>query len=206
MILSKGKILDSTFYEREDVLTIAKELLGKVLVTHFNNVYTSGIITEVEAYKAPEDKASHAYNHKRTPRTEVMFRQGGHVYVYLCYGIHHLFNVVTGPKDSAHAVLIRAIEPLDNIEEMLLRRKQTTLNTKLSSGPGTLALALGINRHHSGTNMLAAKADIWIEDRQIYYDEDQIVSTSRIGIDYAAEWKDKPWRFYVKDSQWISKR
>ena len=206
MILSKGKILDSTFYEREDVLTIAKELLGKVLVTHFNNVYTSGIITEVEAYKAPEDKASHAYNHRRTPRTEIMFRQGGHAYVYLCYGIHHLFNVVTGPKDSAHAVLIRAIEPLDNIEEMLLRRKQTTLNTKLSSGPGTLALALGINRHHSGTNMLAAKADIWIEDRQIYYDEDQIVSTSRIGIDYAAEWKDKPWRFYVKDSQWISKR
>jgi DNA-3-methyladenine glycosylase len=206
LIKAKGQVLGNEFYDRDDVITIAKELLGKVLVTNINNVYTSGIITEVEAYKAPEDKASHAYNNRRTPRTEIMFRHGGHAYVYLCYGIHHLFNVVTGPEDSAHAILIRAIEPIDNIEEMMSRRKQTNLHTRLSSGPGTLTLALGINRHHSGTNMLAGKTDIWIEDRQIYYEEDQIVSTSRIGIDYAEEWKDKPWRFYIKDSKWISKR
>ena len=206
MIIPKGQILPAAFYERDNVLTIAKELLGKVLVTNFEGIYTSGIITEVEAYKAPEDKASHAYNYRRTPRTEIMFRQGGHAYVYLCYGIHHLFNVVTGPEDSAHAVLIRAVEPLDNIQDMLLRRGQNTLNTKLSSGPGSLAVALGINRHHTGINMLESNTDIWIEDRQIYYDEDQIVSTTRIGIDYAEEWKHMPWRFYVKDSKWISKK
>ncbi len=206
MIKPKGLILNNSFYEREDVIVIAKELLGKVLITNFNGLYSSGIISEVEAYRAPEDKASHAYNNKRTPRTEIMFRQGGHAYVYLCYGIHHLFNVVTGPINHAHAILIRAIEPLDNIPLMLQRRNQTFLQTKLSSGPGSLALALGINRHHSGINMLDTNSEIWIEDRQIYYQEDQIVCTSRVGIDYAEEWKDMPWRFYVKDSKWISKK
>lgn len=206
MISSKGQLLNSSFYESEDVVSIAKALLGKVIVTNFNDIYTSGIITEVEAYKAPEDKASHAYRNRRTSRTEIMFRQGGHAYVYLCYGIHHLFNVVTGPKDTAHAILIRAIEPLDNIEEMMLRRKHIKLSPKLSSGPGSLSMALGIKSNHSGIDMLKNGTEIWLEDRQIYYDENQIVSTTRIGIDYAEEWKHMPWRFYVKDSKWISKK
>lgn len=206
MINGPGIDLPAEFYQRDDVLTIAKELLGKVLITEFGGEYTSGIITEVEAYMAPDDKASHAYNHKRTPRTEIMFLEGGHAYVYLCYGLHHLFNVVTGFKDMAHAVLVRAIEPLDNPEEMLRRRNLTKMQPRVTCGPGALAQALGIKRHHSGLNMLKYNSPIRIEDRQLYFTEEQIVCTTRIGVDYAMEWALKPWRFYVKDSKWISKK
>ena len=206
MISESGIDLPAEFYQREDVLTIAKELLGKVLVTEFDGIYTSGIITEVEAYMAPHDKASHAYNHKRTPRTEIMFMDGGHAYVYLCYGLHHLFNVVTGFEDMAHAVLVRAVEPLDNPEAMLLRRNLTKLEPRVTGGPGTLSQALGIKKQHSGINMLEGTSPIRIEDRQLYFTDKQIVCTTRIGVDYAKEWAQMPWRFYVKDSKWISKK
>lgn len=206
MIDKKGKDLPPGFYQREDVIQIAKELLGKVLITDFEETTTSGIITEVEAYMAPHDMASHAYNYRRTPRTEIMYLPGGHAYVYLCYGLHHLFNVVTGFEDMAHAVLIRAIEPLDNPEVMLIRRNKSKLESSLTSGPGSLAQALGINREHSGINMLLPESKIRIEDRGLYFQPDEIVSTTRIGVDYAKEWALKPWRFYIKDSKWVSKK
>ena len=116
------RLIPQSFYESPDVVEISKKLLGKYLVTHINNKTCVGKIVETEAYRAPDDKACHAYNNKRTSRTETMFAQGGIAYVYLCYGIHHLFNVVTGPKEKAHAVLIRALEPIDGMEYMMERR------------------------------------------------------------------------------------
>ena len=123
-------MLPAHFYTRPDVVQVAKDLLGKYLVTNFEGQVTSGKIVETEAYRAPDDRASHAFGNRRTARTEVMFAEGGHAYVYLCYGIHHLFNVVTGPSEMAHAVLVRAVQPVDNVELMLARR--------LTAGPGSL--------------------------------------------------------------------
>ena len=116
-------VLPFEFYQRSNPVLIAKELLGKSLVTQINGIQTSGIIVETEAYKAPQDKASHAYGMRRTARTKTMFEPGGRAYVYLCYGIHHLFNVVSGPLNMPHAILIRAVEPQSGTEKMLLRRK-----------------------------------------------------------------------------------
>ena len=130
--------LTRDFYLQEDVVKISRELLGKVLCTKFNGKFTSGIITETEAYAGIPDKASHAYNGRRTKRTEVMYGMGGTAYVYLCYGIHHLFNIVTNKKDIPHAVLIRAVKPLDGIDLILKRRNQKKLTEKISSGPGTV--------------------------------------------------------------------
>lgn len=196
-------ILPQSFYQSTDVVTLAQQLLGKVIVTNIDGIQSSGIITETEAYKAPEDKASHAYNNRRTKRTEIMFGSAGRAYVYLCYGIHHLFNVVTGPEDHAHAVLIRAIEPLDNIEAIMERRRINGLKPQLTAGPGVLSKALGINTNHTGTILFDPKSPIQIWDGETPTD---IVHSKRIGIDYAEEWKDKLWRFYIKDSQWISKK
>jgi len=117
--------LPKSFYIRENVLQLSKELLGKVLVTNIEGIYTSGMITETEAYQAPEDKASHAYNNRRTPRTEIFYNTGGIGYVYLCYGIHYLFNVVTNKENIPHAILIRSLEPIDGIDSMMVRRKKT---------------------------------------------------------------------------------
>src|ERR1700739_2187259 len=125
--------LKRSFYLQEDVVLVAKDLLGKGLCTHINGKFTSGIITETEAYAGVFDKASHAFGGKRTPRNENMYARGGTLYVYLCYGIHHLFNVVTNNEDIPHAVLIRAIKPLEGIETILKRRKQKTL-AKNTSG------------------------------------------------------------------------
>ena len=161
------KILPKSFYARTDVVQVSKDLLGKSLVTNFNGQRTVGKIVETEAYRAPDDKACHAYNNRRTKRTEIMFKEGGCAYVYLCYGIHHLFNVVTGPKDMAHAVLIRGIEPIDGLETMLKRRNQTKLKSNLTAGPGILSKALGISTQHTGLSLLSAKSNIWIEDHGI---------------------------------------
>jgi DNA-3-methyladenine glycosylase len=134
--------LSPDFYTRDDVLTISKELLGKVIVTRFDGILTSGMIVETEAYRGPEDRASHAWNNRYTARTKTMFEKGGTAYIYRCYGIHHLFNVVTAGEGVPHAVLIRAIAPLDNIEAMLERRKFERLKPQLTMGPGTLSMAL----------------------------------------------------------------
>ncbi len=196
-------MLPSSFYTRSDVVQIARELLGKVLVTELDGRRTSGIITETEAYRAPDDRASHAYNNRRTARTEVMFAEGGHAYVYLCYGIHHLFNVVTATQNTAHAVLIRALEPLEGVEWMLERRKMKNPNhSALTTGPGALAQALGLTTRWTGQNMLLPDSPVWIEDRGIEVAPSFIVAGKRIGVDYAGECAEWPWRFWLQGSKY----
>ena len=186
-------ILSKNFYIRNDVVAVSKDLLGKVLYTNISGCVTGGIITETEAYAGVNDKASHAYNSLRTKRTEVMFMEGGVSYVYLCYGIHHLFNVVTNQKDIPYAVLIRAMKPFEGVEEMLKRRKMVKINEKIASGPGTVSQALGITTSLSGTSLNSPV--IWIEDQGIVVQENQIAIGTRIGVDYAEEDALLPYRF-----------
>ncbi len=197
-------ILTAAFYQREDVLQIAQELLGTHLCACIDGELAIGRIVETEAYRAPDDKASHAYGNRRTKRTETMFMPGGVSYVYLCYGIHHLFNVVTGREQQAHAVLIRAVEPIEGIDAMLKRRHMETLSKRLTSGPGCLTVALGIDRSLNGHSLLARQA-IWIEDHRPRQGNFEIIKGPRIGVDYAEECAQWPWRFYIKDNPWVSK-
>lgn len=197
-------ILPKPFYLRTDVLQIAQDLLGKVLVTNLDGTITAAKIVETEAYRAPDDKACHAYNNLRTTRTETMFREGGRSYVYLCYGIHHLFNVVTAPTEMAHAVLIRGVEPLEGIDTMLERRNFSKLKPQLSAGPGTLSKALGITRALNDVNLTSVKSPIWIEDRGIHISRKGIKKGKRIGVDYAKECADWQWRFWIDGSEWVS--
>lgn len=190
--------LPRSFYTRPDVVRIAKELLGKYLFTNFEGIFTGGIITETEAYNGVIDKASHAFGGRRTARTEIMYSEGGTAYVYLCYGIHSLFNVVTGKKDHPHAVLIRAIYPTHGIEYMLKRRKMNQPKKNLSAGPGTVSEALGIHYSHSGLSLLGNK--IWIEDKGIVVKQKEISVSSRIGVAYAAEDALLPYRFVLDAS------
>ncbi len=185
-------ILPPELYLREDVVQLARELLGKVLCTRINGLYTSGMITETEAYAGITDKASHAYGNRRTSRTEVMFRKGGIAYVYLIYGIHSLFNVVTAPEGIPHAILLRAIEPLEGIDIMCERRGREP-GKGFADGPGKLSLAMGIHFSHSGLSLLGEQ--IWIEDRNIPIPEKNILAGPRIGVDYAGEDALRPYRF-----------
>jgi len=196
-------ILPIDFYLQDDVVSIAKQLLGKVISTHINGIRTSGMIVETEAYKGITDKASHAYMGRKTKRTAPIFEQGGIAYVYLCYGIHHLFNVVTNIKEVPHAILIRAIEPLEGIEFMLERRGQSALKPSITAGPGVLSEALGITSIHSGESLLGKT--ISIEDRKVIIEPNSIVSTTRVGVAYAAEDALLPYRFYLSGNRYVSK-
>jgi DNA-3-methyladenine glycosylase len=189
------KKLEKKFYLRDDVVKISRELLGKVLCTNIDGRYTSGIITETEAYNGVIDKASHAYNNRRTNRTEVMFGEGGVAYVYLCYGIHFLFNIVVNKKETPHAILVRAIKPLEGTEIMMERRKAKKLTDKMTIGPGTVSQALGITTKHTGVDLTGNL--IWLEDRGVKVKEKDIVIGPRVGIDYAEEHKDLPYRFRI---------
>jgi len=195
--------LSKEFYLQEDVLKISKELLGKFLFTNIDNKLTGGMITETEAYRAPEDKASHAFGGKRTARTEIFYEEGGISYVYLCYGIHHLFNIVTNKNEVPHAILIRAIEPLEGMNHMMVRRNKTKVSPPLTSGPGSMSQALGINKEYNKIDLQGNK--IWLEDRGVKIAKNEILAGPRIGVDYAAEYASKPWRFGIKDNSWISK-
>lgn len=197
--------LRASFYQRSEIEEIARELLGKVLCTHLDGVLTSAMIIETEAYQAPDDKASHAYGNKKTKRTEVMFRSGGHAYIYLCYGIHHMMNVVSGGKGEAHAILIRAVQPVVGIQTMLQRRQMTRVEPRLTSGPGSLCQAMGIKTTDTGINMLDSNSSIWIEDHGIEIAAKQIIAGPRIGIDYAEECAAWPWRYFVDQNPWVSK-
>jgi DNA-3-methyladenine glycosylase len=191
------KKLPLSFYQRDDVVQIAKELLGKIIVTKFDGLTTSGRIIETEAYNGTVDKASHAYNGRRTARTEIMYQPGGGAYVYLCYGIHHLFNVVTNSKDIPHAVLIRGILPIKGIETILYRLNKTALTHKSTAGPGTASKALGISTKHTGHSLLSN--DLFIADDGYIVNPENIIIGPRIGIDYAQEDAMLPYRFrYVK--------
>ena len=196
--------LPKSFYTRTNVVQISKELLGKYLITNFKGQKTVGKITETEAYRAPDDKACHAYNNRKTERTKIMFEEGGTAYVYLCYGIHHLFNVVTAEAETAHAVLIRGLEPIENIDLMLERRKMKTLKPQLTSGPGVLSKALGIRTEHTGLSLTHENSQIWIEDRGDFIDEKNIIASSRVGVGYAEECALWDWRFRIKNSKWTS--
>ena len=193
-----------SFYNREDVVQISKDLLGKYLVTQIDGHYTSGKIVETEAYRAPDDKACHAYNNRLTERTKVMFGPAGYSYVYLCYGIHHLFNVVTAPEGLAHAVLIRAIEPADNIDQMMKRRAFTKLRPQLTAGPGVMSKALGITTALNQISLTAPKSNIWIEDRGLIIPSKEMIASPRVGVGYAEECADWNWRFRIKDNRWTS--
>lgn len=196
--------LPKSFYLRNDVVQISRELIGKKLVSNFNQQRTSGIIVETEAYLGEIDRASHAYGLRRTARTEVMFGEGGLAYVYLCYGIHHLFNVVVSPADLPHAILIRALEPAEGIPLMLKRCKKPKLDHTLTAGPGNLTRALGITTAQTGVSLIR-NTSLWIEDTGAAIDEEQIVSGTRVGVAYAKEDALLPYRFTLKGNPFISK-
>ena len=205
--------LDNAFYDRPGVVTVARDLLGKVLVTEFDGRRTSGRIVEVEAYNGVGDRASHAWSGRRTRRTEVMFGAGGTAYVYLIYGIHHLFNVVTNKKDIPHAVLVRALEPMEGIEVMRERSGRVDsaaeggdevprVDYSLTRGPGNLSRALGLRTLHTGTSLLGD--EIWIGDDGYRPKRSEIVAGPRIGVDYAGVDAGLPYRFFIKGSPYVS--
>lgn len=185
-------ILDRSFYLSDDVVSLAKNLIGKWLVSRVDGILTGGMIVETEAYQGPHDRACHAYGNRRTERTEVMFHKGGVAYVYFCYGMHHLFNVVTSKEDTPHAILVRALEPMEGIETM---RKRRNCSKDLTGGPGMVCQALGIDRTYNGH--LLSETPVWIEDRGTSIKDSEIHSTKRIGIDYAGEDANLPWRFVL---------
>ena len=194
--------LTDTFYQRTNVIKVARELLGKVLFTNVNGIITGGIIVETEAYSWKE-RGCHAYNSRKTKRNAVMFEKGGYAYVYLCYGMHHLFNIVTNHEAVPEAVLIRALEPLHGVEEMFLRRGKLLNNFHLTSGPGKLTKALGIDRKLNGKYL--ADDEVWVEDVGRRIPSTKIEASPRIGIDYAGDDALLPWRFTLKESDWLSK-
>lgn len=202
-MISNFEKLPKNFYQRNDVTIISKELLGKFLISDIDGIITGGMITEVESYNGISDKASHAFGGRRTKRTETMYGKGGICYVYLCYGIHHLFNVVTNKINIPHAVLIRAIEPIIGIDEMLKRRKKINIQPTLTSGPGSLSSSLGIKISDSGSDLCGNR--IYIEDRGINISDRKIISTKRIGVDYAGKDALLKYRFYIKGNKFISK-
>lgn len=190
------------FYQRKNVVKIAQDLLGKGLFTTIDGVTTGGLIVETEAYSWKE-KGCHAYNARKTPRNAIMFEAGGHSYVYLCYGMHYLFNIVTNKEDVAEAVLIRALEPISGIAEMQLRRGVLRNDLHLTSGPGKLTKALGIDRSFNGKSLL--NNEVWVEDIGVRIRKSQIRASERIGIDYAGEDAKLPWRFTIEKNKWVSK-
>jgi len=194
--------LPAEFFLNEDVEQVARELLGTVLVTQINGQRCSGIIVETEAYAGVNDKASHAWNGRRTKRTGTMYLPGGHAYVYLIYGIHSLFNVVTNKPGIPHAVLVRAIEPLEGIGAMLTRRKMREIKYNLCAGPGLLTQALGIRTAHSGIDLQGNT--IWIEAGKQKTEAAQILSRPRVGVGYAAEDALLPRRYSIKANPWVS--
>lgn len=198
--LSSYEKLPHSFYEHEDVVQIAQDLLGKYLFTNIDGIISGAKIVESEAYNGRTDKACHAF-HKRTPRTEVMYGYGGTAYVYLCYGIHHLFNVVTNQQGLADAVLIRGVHPILNVEVMQERRGSKIPRKKISSGPGMLSQAMGISTALNGVSLNGDQ--IWIASHE-HHETFEIVTDVRIGVDYAEEDALLPWRFYVKDNPFVS--
>ncbi|MBX2894228.1 MAG: DNA-3-methyladenine glycosylase [Cyclobacteriaceae bacterium] len=192
-------ILAPEFYQHSNVVAIARKLLGKVLITHIKSEFTAGRIVETEAYSFKE-RGCHAYNGRKTLRNEVMFAPGGVAYVYLCYGMYNLFNVVTNKADKAEAVLIRALEPVAG-QDIMLKRMNVEKLTRITSGPGKLTRAMGIERLHNGVLL---GDTITIEDAKPI-GSSKIITTTRIGIDYAGSDAKLPWRFYVKDNEWVSK-
>ncbi len=195
------KKLPFSFYRQDDVLGIARALMGKLLVTGKGRTVCSGRIVELEAYAGETDKASHAWNGRRTKRTEVMYAAGGTAYVYLCYGIHHMFNVVTGSANQPHAILVRALEPVNGIAIMEKRMKRKADNT-ITRGPGNLCKAMGIDLHQNGISLRSDT--LYIADDGFALPEHLISLSPRIGVDYAGEDAKRLYRFYIKGNPFVS--
>jgi DNA-3-methyladenine glycosylase len=192
------------FYNRKDVQQIAMELLGKILVTDIEGVFTSGRIVETEAYTGFVDRASHAWSGKRTKRNEHMYAQAGTSYVYICYGIHQMFNVVTNEQAIPDAVLIRAVEPLEGVDVMLTRTGKKKVGNTLTKGPGNVGKAFGITKSLSGVSLLGDTIYIAADDYQLT--KDLVGVSKRIGVNYAGEDALLPYRFYIKGNKYVSGR
>lgn len=195
--------LPEAYYYNPDVVALSRDLIGKYLFTSIDGETTGGYIVETEAYAGVIDRASHAFGGKLTPRTQTMHMQGGVSYVYLCYGIHEMFNIVTSVEGQPHAILIRAIQPTDGLDIMMHRRNMETVKPNITKGPGSVAKALGISRK---INALSLQSDIiWIEDRGLTFPDAEVAAGPRIGVDYAGEDALLPYRFYVKGNIYVSK-
>lgn len=194
-------ILNRDFYIKDGV-TLAKDLLGKILVKEIDGVLYKGRIVETEAYMGVIDKACHSYNNRRTKKTEAMYREGGYSYIYLIYGMYYCFNVTASIKDNPEAVLIRALEPLEN-KDLMLKIRKVKREIDIANGPGKLTKALGITSDDNNIDLTLGK-NIWIEDDG--YLPNKITETTRIGIDYAKEFKEKLWRFYISENNNVSKK
>lgn len=194
--------LTSEFYLRNDTLSIARDLLGKLIVVpDEDGKRVSGMIVETEAYLGVIDRAAHSYGGRRTPRNEVMYGMAGHVYVFFVYGMYYQFNVVCGPVDTPHAILIRGVEPVEAIE-IMRERRGVMKGRNLTSGPGKLCIAMAIDKSLNGEDLLGTR--VWLEDHRSFSNDDIAVG-KRIGIDYAGEDAEKPWRFWVKGNEFVSK-
>lgn len=194
--------LQKDFYTRSDTVQIAKELLGKKLVSQLEGIKTAGIICETEAYCGTIDRGCHAYNRRFTDRTRVMYEEGGVTYVYLCYGVHYLFNIVTHSAGKPHAILIRAIAPVEGTEEMLLRRNVKKNTPSLAAGPGLVSQCMGFTTKHTGISLLGNR--IWLEDGAAVPAK-EIIESPRVGMNFSGPYKLIPWRFRIKNSPYTSK-
>ena len=189
------KKLPLSFYRQDNVVEIARLLIGKYFFSNIDNRLCGGIITETEAYAGITDRASHAYNSRRTKRTQTMYLPGGISYVYFSYGMHHLFNVVTAGKEVPHAVLIRGIIPTEGIEIQQIRRKMTATEKQLTNGPAKVCQALGISLQHNAVSLLGNI--LWIADNGFVPNQEQIMASPRIGVNYAGEDAKLPYRFIL---------
>ena len=193
--------LDLPFYQK-DAVTLAQDLLGKLLVREINGRKIISKIVEVEAYMGPEDKGAHTYNNRRTERTEVMFWRAGHAYIYIIYGMYYCLNVVAAEEDIPQGVLIRAVEPIEGLD--IIKKNRPIKSKKiqdLTNGPGKLCQALDIDMDLRGTDLVHGQ-DLYILDNTETF---ETVASKRINIDYAEEYRDKPWRFYIKNNIFVSK-
>lgn len=197
-------VLPKSFYESEDIFEIAKALLGKKLCSNIGGEFTSGIIVESEAYKAPEDKASHAYQNRLTPRTKTMFSPAGTGYVYIIYGTFHLFNVITAPQGIPHCILIRAVEPVNGVDIMLKRRGMLKLDKNLTNGPGKFSIAMGIHKNYDASDLTIADG-LWIEEGATDIASENILIGPRVGMTSAEEASNYPYRYRIKENKWTSK-
>jgi DNA-3-methyladenine glycosylase len=194
-------ILQESFYQR-DTIIVAKELLGKILIHEISEGTITGRIVETEAYRGPEDQAAHSSGGRRTARNDVMYGPKGYAYVYFIYGMYYCFNITAGKvPGKPEAVLIRALEPIVGKEIMLKRRGQQAKVTNLTNGPSKLCMAMDISKAQNKIDLTAPP--FYIEVASLF-PKDDIVETTRIGVDYSGEWKNKPWRFYIKDNRFVS--
>lgn len=196
-----GKRLETSFFQRADVTELAQEMIGTFIVSNMGGHRCSGMITETEAYDGQNDRACHAHAGRRTKRTEVMYEKGGTAYVYLCYGIHHLFNVISGPEEQPDAVLIRAIEAAEGKNTLLERRGMERPSRNWLGGPGKLTHGLSVRTERHDRTDLGSSEEIWIEERGIEVPKKAVHTGKRIGIDYAGPDAALPYRFYLTEKK-----